>query len=112
MSEPAYAKLVGKSYSSLIQGYPYGIGRINADDDPNFLVLNEDMKVSRKHATIEWDSESQSWVVTCVGKNGLHLNSEFVGQHERRALSHKSRLQISEQIIYFLLPHQIDMDSS
>jgi hypothetical protein len=46
-----------------------------------------------------------SWVVTCLGKNGMQFNGVFMPAQGRFPLRHKDRLQVGESVIYFLEPN-------
>jgi hypothetical protein len=104
-----------------------------SEPTPNTLGVSSAKNISRVHASIHYDPEFNSaaaaasaaatagstpaaaaaggggtggsWVVTCLGKNGMQFNGVFMPAQGRFPLRHKDRLQVGESVIYFLEPN-------
>ncbi|KAJ8601855.1 hypothetical protein CTAYLR_002663 [Chrysophaeum taylorii] len=97
----AYAKLQGKflyaeemdeepaEVDAEIRHTTVRLGRAGEDAD-DFIALGTTKSMSRHHATIRWLSESDSWQISCLSKNGMVVDQAFYGKGETIELKHKS----------------------
>lgn len=111
MAEPkAYAKLWWRDHNPFyIQGLKATIGRSSHSD---ILLVRftqeEDKKVSRKHALIYWDESLESFILKCLSKNGMVVNSKFLMQDQEFKLFSKCPILIGDNKFYFLLPKKLE----
>ena len=111
MAEPmAYAKLWWKDHQAFyIQGLKAAIGRSKHSD---ILLVRftqeEDKKVSRKHAVIYWDESLESFIVRCLSKNGMVVNSKALIKDQEFRLFSKCPILIGNNKFYFLLPKKLE----
>lgn len=61
--------------------------------------------ISRRHARIEYNSETRNFELTVLGKNGVFLDDVYYHQDEVVPLQDKSRVQIGKVNFNFRLPN-------
>jgi pSer/pThr/pTyr-binding forkhead associated (FHA) protein len=92
---------------------PTILGRLpeTASSDPtspvpdNFFHLTPLKSISRQHASIRWDSDRSQWMLRCLSKNGLFLNTKVVKPEDRDVeLPDRASLKIGPVYFYFVLP--------
>ena len=82
---------------------------------PGTLGVSDAKNISRSHAALQYESDFMAaeagpgaWVLTCLGKNGLYHEGQFVAQHSKVAVRHKARIQIGDSILFFIEPQHMD----
>lgn len=65
--------------------------------------------ISRIHSEIRYIPHGRPntagyWQMTCVGKNGMQCNEDYMAPRENFKIKHKDRLQVGETAFFFLEP--------
>lgn len=123
---PVYARLVGVMFAgrdwnpgmalplsagfrtALVRALPFTIGRGGADADDFYNAQNP--RVSRKHATIDYDYAAKRWFIRCESRNPIVVDNEAVNNGQSRELHSRSAIRIGGFYFYFLLPLCVVMD--
>lgn len=123
---PVYARLVGVVFggrdwnpgmalplsggfkTALVRALPFTIGRGGADADDFYNAQNP--RVSRKHATIDYDYAAKRWFIRCESRNPIVVDNEAVNNGQSRELHSRSAIRIGGFYFYFLLPLCVVMD--
>jgi len=111
--DKAYAKLFGDNFVYYIQTMSVVLGRRTKAAAPDGSVqegepdvdLGASKSISRKHATIRYDTKAESFFIQAHGKNGMQVDLVFYkagGQPIQ--LFNGSRIQIANVGFWFFLP--------
>ena len=126
-SAQAYAKIAGRQWTYYVSDTRVVIGRPNAknekskhsrpsegsdgaggsDATENFKIdidLGPDQQISRRHAEIQYSTDSENWVISCIGRNGLFLDDERLERGHRKYLRSGAVIGILGTQMMFLLP--------
>jgi len=107
MEPEAFAKLQGPSFCAYLTEYPMTLGR--AKDLDGHIHLSEDPKISKTHASIDWNPVESSFFIRCIGRNSLLVNQVRLKAEDPPARLHsKTAVRIGSVEFYFLLPAQKD----
>eukprot|EP00457_Paulinella_chromatophora_P018026 gb/GEZN01019223.1/.p1 GENE.gb/GEZN01019223.1/~~gb/GEZN01019223.1/.p1 ORF type:complete len:111 (+),score=12.53 gb/GEZN01019223.1/:87-419(+) len=105
--ETGYLKLVGKDFNYVLVEHELMLGRKQKAAKPGFFALGTAKNISRKHAGLKWDPDNRSWVIQCLGKNGLEVDNVHYGMdHPPIKLRHKAKVDIGDASFFVLLPNQ------
>ncbi|KAJ4304536.1 transcription factor [Kalmusia sp. IMI 367209] len=126
----AYAKVAARDWCFFAQKPRFIIGRADAASrsntrppaaggpaysdmsEPNAwgvdIDLGPERQVSRIHADIEYDSELQSWFLTCNSRNGLKLDDRSLSKGQREPLHSGICIQVMGTQMLFLLANATD----
>jgi len=105
----AYAKLAGDNFVYYVQTMVVTLGRggggeAGNDGEPD-VDLGREKSISRRHATIQYDSMAAAFFITPHGKNGLRVGRNFYrGGSSPIKLHNWSRIQIANVGFWFILP--------
>jgi hypothetical protein len=122
----AYAKLAGKDWTFYVKQLKNLIGRppegtvarnpytdgdngIQADGDEDVGVqvdLGPNKVVSREHANIYFDSDTESWNIEILGRNGVRLNNDTLKRGVKLRLVSGQVIEIGGVEMMFVLPEQ------
>ncbi len=76
MEEKAYAKLMSDTQTYFVQSLSVVIGRSSSSSDEAIHVdidLGKSKTISRRHAKIEYDFQTRTWLLYVLGRNGLKV---------------------------------------
>eukprot|EP00038_Savillea_parva_P006216 m.162353 g.162353 ORF g.162353 m.162353 type:complete len:387 (+) comp12179_c0_seq1:193-1353(+) len=105
----AYAKLAGDNFVYYVQSMMVTLGRGGggeggSEGEPD-VDLGREKSISRKHATIQYDSAAEAFFITPHGKNGLRVGRNFYQRGSGPVKLHNwSRIQIANVGFWFILP--------
>eukprot|EP00035_Acanthoeca_spectabilis_P021821 m.440408 g.440408 ORF g.440408 m.440408 type:complete len:389 (+) comp18518_c0_seq1:1215-2381(+) len=102
----AYAKLAGDNFVYYVQSMMVTLGRGGGDGDGEPDVdLGREKSISRRHATIQYDSGAEAFFISPLGKNGLRVGRNFYKSGSGPIKLHNwSRIQIANVGFWFILP--------
>ncbi|RDW22935.1 fork head domain-domain-containing protein [Yarrowia lipolytica] len=100
----AYAKLAGQNWTYFVQKLHVIIGRSSEQQEVD-IDLGPAKVVSRKHASIEYNSEAQQWQLWVRGRNGVKVD-RVVYKEGHVALRSGSVVDIGGVQMMFVLPGQ------
>lgn len=100
--------LTGGFKVALVRALPFTIGRGGADADDFYNAQNP--RVSRKHATIDYDYAARRWFIRCESRNPIVVDNEGLNNGQTRELHSRSAIRIGGFYFYFLLPLAVVMD--
>ncbi len=106
-----FAKLKGATGVDIeytVKKYEIFIGR-KSKSTPVDVVLGNSMSISRKHAKISYNFETQNWELTVLGKNGVSVGKIlYAPSSPPVVLRSQELLQFGDKLepvsLYFLLP--------
>ncbi|KAI1004454.1 hypothetical protein K3495_g3761 [Podosphaera aphanis] len=122
----AYAKLAGKDWTFYVKRLKNNIGRppegctaLKLAPEPNGIVddflqddstvhidLGPSKTISRAHAEIFFDSDSELWNITVHGRNGIKINNQILKRGETHALVSGEIIEIGGVEMMFVLPQE------
>lgn len=128
-SQQGYLKLIGEHFNHILSpssSHPSSppeliLGRKLAPCTPDVFAIAADKNISRQHARIHWASVSSPqsppsasspgcWYITCVGKNGMFVDDQFLSGNESMKMEWKHRefikMQIGDVIFFVIQPIQ------
>jgi len=76
----------------------------NQTPDKSFFALGNDKSISRTHAELSYNNERQCYILDVFGKNGVSVDGIHRIRESKVKLSDRSRLQIGDYVIFFVLP--------
>ncbi|KAG5368844.1 Fork-head transcriptional regulator 2 [Yarrowia sp. C11] len=100
----AYAKLAGQNWTYFVQKLHVIIGRSSEQQEVD-IDLGPAKVVSRKHASIEYNSESQQWQLWVRGRNGVKVD-RVVYKEGHVTLRSGAVVDIGGVQMMFVLPGQ------
>lgn len=123
----AYAKLAGKDWTFYVKQlrnligrppegsiqesqYHNGVNGVEAvqseaqEEGGVQINLGPSKLVSREHANIYFDSDTESWNIEVLGRNGIHLNNDSLKRGTRTALVSGQVIEIGGTEMMFVLP--------
>ena len=117
----AYAKLTGKDWTFYVKRLKNNIGRPPEGTNPlptgplagNALADNDDgvhidlgpsKMVSRQHAEVSYDSDSERWTILVHGRNGVRIDNRVIRKDERHDLVSGEVVEIGGVEMMFVLP--------
>jgi hypothetical protein len=104
----AYAKLAAKDWTFYINVLKINIGRkgSNYASDTEWIDidLGPNKRISRLHAQISWEHESQQWKIIALGRNSIWLNTLLVPKGNTRTLVNGDVIQVAGIEMMFVLP--------
>lgn len=69
------------------------------------LMLGHHKYLSRRHAVIRWSAVRRAWEIECLGKNGIHVNGQYVEPASGPIpLKTQSAVKMTTFKLFFLLP--------
>lgn len=74
---------------------------------PASAPLQEFKSISRQHVKIAYNTRTETFEATVIGRNGCFINEVFVPHAETRELEHGCRIQISSIEVTFELPDNV-----
>ncbi|RKF79591.1 Fork-head transcriptional regulator 2 [Golovinomyces cichoracearum] len=122
----AYAKLAGKDWTFYVKRLKNNIGRppegsvsFNAAADSNDTIddsyqddntvhvdLGPSKTISRTHAEISFDSDTELWKIIVHGRNGIKLNNRILKRGETASLVSGEVIEIGGVEMMFVLPQE------
>jgi hypothetical protein len=125
----AYAKLAGKDWTFYVKQLknligrppegteakkPYAEGKdgMQVDDEEDNRVqvdLGPNKVVSREHANIYFDSDTESWNIEVLGRNAIRLNNDSIKRGAKLKLISGQVIEIGGVEMMFVLPEQDGM---
>ncbi|RDW71335.1 hypothetical protein BP6252_07898 [Coleophoma cylindrospora] len=124
----AYAKIAGQDWTFYVKRLRNNIGRPpegsapskspqpNGTDDFESSAAAEDSKVhvdlgpskmvSRLHAEIYFDADSERWNIVVNGRNGIRIDNEILRRGEQQVLVSGQVIEISGVEMMFVLPEE------
>jgi hypothetical protein len=93
---------------ALIGHTSFAISRQNEAAYPSTVVFEADKKVSRPHAEVTYSAIDGSWTIKCLGKNGLDIDAEHIGQDGTKRLTSKARIRCGDSYFFVLFPKKAD----
>jgi len=124
----AYAKLAGKDWTFYVKNLKNTIGRppeaqngppaqassANTDDLGGIesanggvhIDLGPNKMVSRSHAEIFFDSDSELWHIMVHGRNGIRIDEKHLTRGHRHALVSGEVIEVAGVEMMFVLPEQ------
>lgn len=124
----AYAKLAGKGWTFYVKQLRNNIGRppegsnpppaqrasphidegalrdASAEANRIHIDLGPSKMVSRLHADIYFDSESEKWTILVTGRNGIRIDNETLRRGQKQELVSGQVIEISGVEMMFVLP--------
>lgn len=100
----AYAKLAGQNWTYFVQKLHVVIGRSSEQQEVD-IDLGPAKVVSRKHASIEYNSEAQQWQLWVRGRNGVKVD-KVVYKEGHVTLRSGAVVDIGGVQMMFVLPGQ------
>ena len=117
----AYAKLTGKDWTFYVKRLKNNIGRPPEGTNPvpsgplsgNVLADNDDgvhidlgpsKMVSRQHAEVSYDSDSERWAILVHGRNGVRIDNRVIRKDEKHDLVSGEVVEIGGVEMMFVLP--------
>jgi hypothetical protein len=117
----AYAKLTGKDWTFYVKRLKNNIGRPPEGTNPvpsgplagNALADNDDgvhidlgpsKMVSRQHAEVSYDSDSERWAILVHGRNGVRIDNQVIRKDEKHDLVSGEVVEIGGVEMMFVLP--------
>ncbi|KAL1732732.1 hypothetical protein EV714DRAFT_270362 [Schizophyllum commune] len=112
----AYYSLVFPRYTFYVRTLSITIGRRTtpnpaapstsaaADNAQVDVDLGGLKSVSRLHAKIEYDQDSDRFVLDVIGRNGAWVDGVWCGSGTRAPLGERSQIQIAQRTFHFVLP--------
>lgn len=107
----AYAKLEGDDFCYYIRTLQVTLGRRVTNPDNVDIPLGNTKSVSRQHARLYYNFNTQRFELMVFGKNGAFVNEQFVEKGVTVPLDNRTKIQIGEMSFIFLLPRS-DGDSN
>ncbi|KAF2817604.1 uncharacterized protein BDZ99DRAFT_513837 [Mytilinidion resinicola] len=130
---PAFAKIAARDWCYFVNKMTILIGRVEkthnpppaeSKDDPTpappndgtdmpnqwqiDIDLGPERQVSRVHASIDYESEKQSWYINVSSRNGLKLDDRMLGRGEKALLHSGICISLMGTQMLFLLPNAKD----
>ncbi|KHJ35426.1 putative fork head domain-containing protein [Erysiphe necator] len=123
----AYAKLAGKDWTFYVKRLKNNIGRppegsvahqtpsepdgvvgdpYQEDDNTIHIDLGPSKTVSRIHAEISFDSDTESWNISVHGRNGIKVNNHPLKRGDSISLSSGEIIEIGGVEMMFVLPQE------
>jgi len=103
--EKGYFQLEGKDWSTCISQLKFYIGRNTKNQQNVDLHLGDSTLISRKHAKIQYDFNQYRFVIKCLSRNGLKINSHLYRRHHGAIkLESRDNIQVGPTEFTFLLP--------
>ncbi|RKF64128.1 Fork-head transcriptional regulator 2 [Erysiphe neolycopersici] len=123
----AYAKLAGKDWTFYVKRLKNNIGRppegslahqttseldgvvadpYQEDDNTVHVDLGPSKTISRIHAEISFDSDTESWNISVHGRNGIKVNNRPLKRGESAPLSSGEIIEIGGVEMMFVLPQE------
>jgi pSer/pThr/pTyr-binding forkhead associated (FHA) protein len=119
----AYAKLTGKDWTFYVKRLKNNIGRppegtvpvstgplagesLVDDDDGVHIDLGPSKVVSRQHAEVSYNSESERWALLVHGRNGVKIDNRVIHKNERHDLISGEVVEIGGVEMMFVLPEE------
>ena len=103
MEQEAYAKLQGPKFTAYLTEPSMTLGR--AKDTKGHIYLSDDPKISKRHASIDWNSETSAFYIKCVGRNSMVVNQAKINADDEAVkLESRTAVRIGSVEFYFLLP--------
>ena len=102
----AYAKIVGKGFSHYITTDSVSLGRQTStrNKQPD-IVVGSGRSLSRLHGRIFLDPPCESFLFSCLTKNGAFVDGQFITSENGPVTLHsQSLIQMGNTFVYFLLP--------
>jgi hypothetical protein len=114
-SPPGHLRIVGSTFTADVYQLPLVIGRQSsksssgANEEESFLAIGDAKTLSRKHASISWDEQLNSYVIECFSKNGLTINNKMaiLPSDGRKAIKDRTKIEISEIPFYVVYPVEL-----
>lgn len=106
----AFAKLAGKSWTYYITkvtnliGRPPENGPPAAGTAPVDVDLGPSKHISRQHAEIAYDSDTEGWYIEVVGRNPIRIDDEKFLRASKTRLSNGQVIEIGGVEMLFVLP--------
>ena len=104
----AFAKLAGRKWTYFVQSPTVYIGRDGIDDESEKvdIDLGPSKLISRRHAEIFFDQDSEDWKVTVHGRNGVKVNDHLIRKNDSRRIGSGDILEIGGNQMLFQLANQ------
>ncbi|KAH9816974.1 FORKHEAD protein, partial [Teratosphaeria destructans] len=115
---PGYGKIAGRNWAYIIRKVEVNIGRPEAQeklvvDEHNHagtpscrtvvdIDLGPDRQVSRSHAVIAYDSDSEQWFIMVNGRNGLRVDNNLLKRGAKSYLRNGSVIEIASTQMAFI----------
>ncbi|KAG7674515.1 hypothetical protein Ndes2526B_g05250 [Nannochloris sp. 'desiccata'] len=107
MQRVAFAHLVGNGIDYLVKKYEITLGRKAKNYTPD-VIMGETMSVSRQHAKIIFNFDTNQFELIVLGRNGVMVDgSLYEPEYGPVPLRSKALLQIGDTSFYFLLPKKL-----
>lgn len=109
-SVPAFAKLAGKDWTFWITkvknliGRPPENGNLLPGVPPVDIDLGPSKHISRQHAEITYDSETEEWYIEVVGRNPIRIDDVKYLRASRTRLTNGQVIEIGGVEMIFALP--------
>lgn len=80
-----------------------------AKDVKGHIHLSDDPKISKTHASIDWNPIERCFFIRCIGRNSLIINQERMRAEDPPVkLESRAAIRIGSVEFYFLLPSSND----
>lgn len=116
---PGYGKIAGRDWAFIIRKVEINIGRPEAaerlpiDDGTGGppmptartvvdIDLGPDRQVSRLHAVINYDSDSQRWYIVVNGRNGVRVDNNLLKRGQKSYLRNGSVIEVAHTQMAFI----------
>ncbi|KAF2767904.1 hypothetical protein EJ03DRAFT_337328 [Teratosphaeria nubilosa] len=115
---PGYGKIAGRNWAYIIRKVEVNIGRPEAQEKlvtdehghagtPSSrtvvdIDLGPDRQVSRSHAVIAYDSDSEQWFIMVNGRNGLRVDNNLLKRGTKSYLRNGSVIEIASTQMAFI----------
>jgi len=115
---PGYGKIAGRDWAFIIRKVEVNIGRPEAQDkltmDESGLAagpssktvvdidLGPDRQVSRSHAIISYDGDTEQWLIIVNGRNGLRVDNNLLKRGAKSYLRNGSVIEINGTQMAFI----------
>jgi hypothetical protein len=118
----AYAKLTGKDWTFYVKRLKNNIGRPPegtnpaptgplsgnslADDDGVHIDLGPSKMISRQHAEVYYDTDTERWNILVLGRNGIKIDNEPYRRTQKHELVSGEVVEIGGVEMMFVLPEE------
>ncbi|KAI8074097.1 fork head domain-containing protein [Gongronella butleri] len=107
----AYAKLESKHFCYYIRTLQVTLGR-KVHNNKVDIPLGNIKSVSRQHARLFYNFNSQRFELMVIGKNGAFVNDQFVERGHSVPMDNRTKIRIGDMAFLFLLPFTDAEDSA
>ena len=70
----------------------------------DYFAVSDNSRVSRRHASIEWNGERGEWELRVHHKLGMSVNLEHCGKGAVVPLTGRAAIRVCDSKLYFLPP--------